>query len=65
MVGASPLPARAATRPGTGVAPAGGLRVLPGCPILVLVFVPYRLILASRTPVLAVGPGAHPMGAPV
>ena len=64
MFGALPLLACAAHRPGTGAAWAGGLRVFPGGPILVLVFVPYRPGLgASRTPVLALGPGAHPMPA--
>ena len=62
MVGAPHLLARAAVRPGTGAAWTGGLRVFPGCPILVLVFVLYRPGLgASRTPALAVDPGAHPM----
>ena len=61
LFGALPLPACAAHRPGTGAARAGGLRVLPGGPFLVLMFVPYRPGLgASRTPVLAMDPGAHP-----
>ena len=64
LFGALPLPACAAHRPGTGAVWAGGLRVLPGGPFLVLVFVLYRPGLgASWTPVVATDPGAHPMPA--
>ena len=62
MFGALPPSACAAHRPGTGAVRAGGLRVLPEGPFLVLVFVPYRPGLgASCTPALALGPGAPPM----